>query len=96
MVIRVSKGAVVTNNDKKYGVSNVVVPGKQKGALFTMANGGKSKDQYDGLYCLLYQIAKFKVEGKMPDNVMAIREGEGHPMSIAMDLLAEKRLGETE
>ncbi len=94
LVIRVFNVAVVVSKDKTEWVSNVVFPGKEKNSWFTMANGGKGEDHYDGLYCLLYQIAKFKAEGKMPENVMAIREGEGHPMSIAIDLLKEKRLGE--
>lgn len=96
LVCRVFNITVISNKDKTEWVSNVVFPGEEKNVWFTMANGGKGEDCYDGLYCLLYQIAKFKEEGKMPDRVMTIREGEGHPIDIAMDLLKEKRLMENE
>lgn len=96
LVRRVFNITVISNKDKTEWVSNVVFPGKEKNTWFAMANGGKGEDCYDGLYCLLHQIAKFKQEGKTPDRVMAIRKGEGHPIDIAIDLLNEKHLGKSE
>jgi len=89
LVQRVFNVVVVGHKDKTEWISNVAFP--VKNGMFTMANSGKGKDHYDGLYMLLYQIAKFKDEGKMPERVMLMREGESHPMDVAIELLEEKR-----
>jgi len=94
LVVRVFNVTVITNKNKDEWVSNVVFPTKD--AWMTMANGGKGEDYYDGLYCLLYKIAEFKQNGKMPDKVMMLRDGEGHPADVAIDLLKEKHLGDND
>jgi len=94
LVRRVFNVTVLSNKDKTEWISNVVFP--RPDGWMTMANGGKGKDYYDGLYTLLYQIAKFKQEGKMPDNVMALREGESHPVEVLIDLKNERKLMEAD
>jgi len=89
LVTRVFNIAVISNKDKTEHVSEVTFP-HDKGWM-RIASAGKGKDHYDGLYMLLYQIATIKHTGKVPDNMMQIREDEGSPAAIAIGLLEEKR-----
>lgn len=93
LVQRVFNITVLSHKDKTEWVSRVVFPGNRpEDGWMTMANGGKGEDHYDGLYCLLYQIAKTKQEGVIPEGVMKLHPNEGDPIDVAVDLLQEKRL----
>lgn len=96
LVRRVFNISVLKHNERDEYVCNIVFPMDKPGEFFTMSSGGKG-DLYDNMYCLLYQIAKFKDEGKMPEKVMLLEGGDSHPVDVAIDLLKEKHLmsGET-
>jgi len=97
LVQRVFNITVVSNKDKTEWISRIAFPGKTpKDGWMVMANAGKGKDHYDGLYSLLYQIAKTKHDGVVPNGVMKLRAGESDPIEVAINLIEEKRIMEAE
>ena len=92
LVIRVYNVGVLKHKTRDEIICSAVFPSKDGG--MTMVNAGTAEDHYDILYSLLYKIAETKRDGKLPDNVMALREDEAHPIDVAIDLREEKHLME--